>query len=248
MDLRSEFERRGPWITRFVIDGEEYGGNLHLTEDPRIDQFFELFPRVQTILELGSLEGGHTFTLARHAGVEWVLGIEGRQANIDKAKFVQELLRVDNVEFRNENLEVVDLAAFGRFDAVFCLGVLYHLPEPWRLVSQIAQITRNLFIWTHYALEDHATEIVHGFRGSIYREQGLDDPLSGLSTYSFWPTLDSLMDLLRASGFTTKVIELEPDHPHGPRVTIAATARLPWLQKLRWAVTRLLSTGAIPKP
>jgi SAM-dependent methyltransferase len=226
-NLEYEFEKRGPWITKFVINGREYGGNLCLLDDPRVDQFFQYFPKVHTVLELGSLEGAHTFKLARHPTVKWVLGIEGRQANIDKARFVQKLLRVDNVNFIRANLESVDLSAFGKFDAVFCVGLLYHLPEPWKLINQIPRVSTNLFIWTHYARECHANEIVDGFRGMMYQEQGLDDPLSGLSPYSFWPTLSSLKNMLKVSGFKIiHIIEKDPNHPHGPCVTLAATTDL----------------------
>ncbi len=151
MDLRAEFAKRGPWITHFVIDGVESGGNFHALEDERVDQFFESFPNVRTILELGSLEGGHTFALARHPEVERVLGVEARASNIARARFVQELLRIENASFVEANLENADLATFGNFDAIFCSGLLYHLPEPWKLIAQLGNIAPRLFIWTHYA-------------------------------------------------------------------------------------------------
>jgi len=218
------FEERKPWITKFNIDGREYGGNYDASNDVRIDQFFQHFPNVQTILELGSLEGGHAFRLAKHPTVKRVLGIEGRQANVDKARFVQELLGISNVEFTCVNLENADLLAFGQFDAVFCVGLLYHLPEPWRLIDQISQVSTNLFIWTHYAEKDRANETINGFRGLIYQEEGLTDPLSGLSPRSFWPTLQSLEDMLKVCGFTTiHVVEEHPEHIHGPCITLAAT-------------------------
>ena len=69
MDLAVEFSRRAPWITHFTIDGVEYGGDYKPT-DRRIPQFFAHFPDVRTILELGSLEGGQTFLLAQHPGVD----------------------------------------------------------------------------------------------------------------------------------------------------------------------------------
>jgi 2-polyprenyl-3-methyl-5-hydroxy-6-metoxy-1,4-benzoquinol methylase len=41
---------------------------------------------------------------------------------------VQRAFQVADVEFREANLERLDLAEVGRFDAVFCAGLLYHLP------------------------------------------------------------------------------------------------------------------------
>jgi len=54
----------------------------------------------------------------------------------------------------------------------------------------------------------------------MYKEAGLADPLSGLSRNSFWPALNSLMDMLNEHGFKTiRVIEKNPNHPNGPCVT-----------------------------
>jgi len=223
ISIENEFAKRNPWVTGFVIDGEKYGGDFCAMQDRRLDQFFQCFPDVQTILELGSLEGGHTFSLGKHPGVQRVIGMEGRAANVDRARLVQHLLGINNVEFVTANLESTDLAKFGQFDAVFCVGLLYHLPEPWILVGQIARVTERLFVWTHYADMRKADQIVHGYQGRMYQEQGLVDPLSGMSAKSFWPTYDSLMNMLNDSGFgTLDLIENDPKHPHGPCITLAA--------------------------
>lgn len=224
--IRQEFEKLGPWVTKFVIDGEEYGGNFHAMQDHRVDQFFEAFPDVRRVMELGSLEGGHSFNMASRPQIENVLGIEGRQSSVDKARFVQKLLKIDNVEFVTANLEETDLASFGEFDVVFCSGLLYHLPEPWELIEQISRVSPNLFMWTHYTKEETVNAHAHGMPGYTFQEGGLSDPLSGMSADSFWPTLDGLQDMLKEYGFKTiDLIEDDPDHPHGPAITLAATSR-----------------------
>lgn len=223
MDLKTEFARRAPWITHFAIDGVESGGNFHALADLRVDQFFECFPAARTILDLGSLEGGQTFSLARRAHVERVLGLEARAANIEKARFVQPLLGVRNAEFLQADLETADLASFGQFDAVFCSGLLYHLLEPWKLIGQIPRVAPRLFVWTQYADDLSADKTLAGYRGCDYTEGGIDEPLSGMSPTSFWLTLGSLIKALTASGFRDlRVLHNELDHPHGPAVTLAA--------------------------
>lgn len=224
MDLKSEFVRRGPWITHFVIDGVESGGNFHALADTRVDQFFECFPNVRTILDLGSLEGGQTFNLAQRPGVERVLGLEARIANIEKARFVQPLLGVRNAEFMQVDLEIADLASFGKFDAVFCSGLLYHLVEPWKLIAKMPDVASQLFIWTQYADDLQSVKILNDYRGLEYTEGGIDEPLSGMSPTSFWLTLGSLIKALTTSGFQTiRIVHNELDRPHGPAVTLAAT-------------------------
>jgi hypothetical protein len=192
--------------------------------DRRVAQFIEHFPDASTIPELGSLEGGHSFSLASYAGVERVVAVEGRAVNLERSLLVRELLGVIKVQFVEVNLQDVDLATFGTFGAMFCVGLISHLPKPWKLIAQYARINPNLFIWMRYANEGD-TEVVNGFRGRWYRESGLQDPLSGLSAQSFWPTLDSLRNMLVRNGFRAiQVIEDNPGHPNGPAVTLTATS------------------------
>jgi SAM-dependent methyltransferase len=222
--LDAEFAALGRWITRFAIDGTEYGGSYDALGDPRLDLFFRCFPNVRSILELGSLEGGHTLGLAARPDVERVLGVEGRPENVRKAEFVRDLLGATNVAFVTADLETAHLSDLGRFDAVFCVGLLYHLPAPWALLSEVARVSDRLFLWTHLAEEAQASDVIAGYRGTTYREAGLEDPLSGLSPTSFWPTRASLIEMLGRSGFRkVQVIEADPAHPHGSCLTLAAT-------------------------
>lgn len=223
-EIAREFEARKPWITKFVIEGQQYGGSFDAVNDGRLHQFFACFPNVPTILELGSLEGGHTIGLAQHPSVQKVVGVEARIENLEKAIFVRDLLNVGNIEFVQSNLETADLAAFGTFDALLCSGLLYHLPEPWKLVRQFPSVSRNLFLWTHYADERAAKKVVNGYRGVWFKEGGIRDPLSGVSRKSFWPTLGSLLALLTENGYDSiRILENNPRHPNGPSVTLAAT-------------------------
>jgi SAM-dependent methyltransferase len=223
-NLTADFAKLGPWIFQFRIDGRVYGGGISAEGDERLERFFRFAPHAKTILELGSLEGAQTFIMARRPGVTRVLGLEGREANLRKARFVQQHLEMRNVEFAQANLELADLAAFGTFDAVFCCGLLYHLPEPWKLIEQTAIIAPTLFIWTQYATENEAHDVGGGLRGKIHVEGGADEPLSGMSPTATWLTLDSLRALLRASGYgRIDVIFDDPGHANGPAVTIGAT-------------------------
>jgi hypothetical protein len=223
--MDQEFDKLGPWITKFYIDGVACGGDFDASNDPRIDQFFQYFPDAKTILELGSLEGGHTFRLAERAKV---LGLEGRQKNIDKALYMQKLLGIRNIDFRLTNLEEDDLSSYGQFDAVMCCGILYHMPRPWLLLKQISHITNKVFIWTHYAEE--ANSEFEGYPGCWYPEKryrgsrifNKSNPLSGLSAKSYWLTMDALVSILKSFGFSIiDVIELTESEA-GKSVTLAA--------------------------
>jgi hypothetical protein len=223
-NLTAEFAKLAPWIFQFRIDGADYGGAISAVGDKRVERFFCFAPRVGTILELGALEGAHSFILAEHPGVERVLAVEGRETNLRKARFVQELLGIRNVDFVQANLEEINLADFGTFDAVFCCALLSHLPKPWELIRRLPSIAPVLFLWNVYAAENEAQELPNGMRGKIQGEGGLDEPLSGLSSTSTWLTLGSLITLLTTNGYgSVHVLDNDLKYPHGPAVTIGAT-------------------------
>jgi hypothetical protein len=221
--LSAEFAKLAPWIFQFRICDRDYGGGISAVGDARIDQFFRFAPSPATILELGSLEGAHTFLLAESPGVQRVVAIEGREANLRKARFVQQLLGIANAEFVQANLEHGDLARFGKFDAVFCSGLLYHLPEPWELIDQLPALAPVLFVWTQYAAEDDAHDLENGLRGKTYIEGGPDEPLSGMSRSATWLTLPSLRAALTRAGYgRIEIIHDDVGHQNGPAVTLGA--------------------------
>jgi SAM-dependent methyltransferase len=222
--LTAEFAKLAPWIFQFRIDGHDYGGAISAVGDVRVEQFFHFAPNAANILELGALEGAQTFILAERPGVKKVLALEGRAANLRKARFVQELLRVENAEFAQANLEETDLSSYGKFDAVFCCGLLYHLPKPWELIQRLPSLAPILFLWTVYAAENEAKGLPNGMRGKIHIEGGSEEPLSGMSPTSTWLTLGSLITSLTRSGYgSVHVIHNDLTHANGPAVTIGAT-------------------------
>lgn len=224
--LKAEFAKLQPWIYRFRIDGVDYGGEISAHDDIRVQHFHDFAPEAETILELGALEGAHTFMLAQHPGVKRVVAVEGRAVNIRKATFVRDLLGIKNVEFVQANLEESDLASLGTFDAIFCSGLLYHLPRPWELIARLAPIAPKFFLWTMYSDDAAADITVDGFRGRNQGEGGLDEPLSGMSSHSLWLTLGSLMEALTKAGYEPiKIIQNDLTHPQGRAVTIGARVK-----------------------
>lgn len=217
-EIARGFDERGPWVTRFTIDGRSYGGELDFRDDVRLRIFASEFPNVQTVLELGSLEGGHTFELAR-SGLH-VTAVEARADNLNRARYMQRLVGLQNVDFVKANLEVVRLADFGRFDVVFCSGLLYHLPRPWVLLDELATVADAAFLWTHYAAQ--VEDEVEGVPGLWFAEGPLSDPLSGVSPKSFWMTLPEIVERLRNDFSNVRVVSRDTTHVHGPNAIIVA--------------------------
>ncbi len=219
----------GPWIFQFRVGEETYGGSLDSTQDARIPQFFSFIPEAKTILELGALEGSHTFRLASSGHVQRVVAIEGRYTNLRKAELVRQLLGITRVEFVNADLEVIDVRRLGYFDAIFASGILYHLAKPWLLLRQLTTVAPKLFLWTHYCSIATADKFLSGYHGCLYTEGGLDDPLSGLCRHSFWFTRASLFAALHDAGYSKiEVMAEDVHHREGPTITLTAECSGPY--------------------
>jgi SAM-dependent methyltransferase len=238
--LQQEFDRlaaRSEWLASYSIDGQTYGSGLNHDHDVRPSQFFGLVPNARRILELGSCQGGGTFQLAQHPGVQEVVAIEGRDYNIEKARFVQPLLGITNVTFVEANLETFDFASLGRFDAVYCVGLLYHLPEPWKLLARLTEASDVVYLNTHFCRANCVSKTAQGYEGANWRESGFEDPLSGLSTWSFWPTLKSLAQMLLDTDFVPEIVETNTTAlgqcPHGTTILARQAATLSAAEKDR---------------
>ncbi|QDU64649.1 tRNA (mo5U34)-methyltransferase [Planctomycetes bacterium Pan216] len=218
--LHDSFEARGPWVTQFTIDGESFGGGYDPEADQRLPNFRRCFPEPGRVLELGSLEGGQTFSIAKMA--EHVVGVEARAENVERAKWVQGMLGSTNTTFLQADVEKADPAEWGTFDTIVNVGFLYHLAEPWDVLRRLASLKADMFLWTHVIPTWKAWTWRQGYRGKHYREYGLEDPLSGMQARSFWPTRDALLRMLAETGFRRlEIVDEEPDHPNGgPALTI----------------------------
>ena len=166
------------------------------------------------VADLGCLEGGYSVELAR-AGYE-TLGIEGREENFACCTYVGERVGLPNLQFTCD--DVRNLEAHGAFDAVLCIGLLYHLDSPNAFLELLGRSTRRLLmLQTHYAtdvapeactLGDWTTH--EGRRGRWYLElaEGGDDAElianrwgSIRNRRSFWLDKRELVQAIRDAGF-----------------------------------------------
>lgn len=125
-----------------------------------------------------------------------VLGIEGRQENLDQ------------VPPSSASYVLGDVRNLGRrrglFDVTLCLGILYHLePEAsWRLLVAMRKCTTGFAIVdTHIGSDTYTIALDRqSYRGSWYEEP--DGPWSSIrNARSWWYTDASLADAIRHSGW-----------------------------------------------
>ena len=236
--------RHGPWTAHnirladgvWTISEEPAGDEVKLRRVVQVVSDI-LGGRIEgaRILDLACLEGMYALELASR-GAD-VVAIEGREANLEKARFAARALDLD-VDFRLGDVRALKRSDHGEFDVVLCLGILYHLdaPDVFVFAERLAEVCRRaLVVDTHTA--SSATE-QHEHGGHVYEGHRLVEHDAGASpeerlralwssldnATAFAPTRSSLERLLARSGFTSIYechVPAEPAKEVG-RVTLLA--------------------------
>ncbi len=166
------------------------------------------------VLDLGCLEGMYAIEFARH-GAE-VVGVEGRLANIEKARFAQEVLALDKLKFVQDDVRNLSVDKYGRFDVVLCIGLLYHLdaPDVFEFTERMSDVCTSIAVvdthYSHIAIEERVYK-GRTYSGHLFTEFVNETPeekekaawaaLDNVN--SFWLTLPSLFNLFADTGFTS---------------------------------------------
>jgi 2-polyprenyl-3-methyl-5-hydroxy-6-metoxy-1,4-benzoquinol methylase len=149
-------ERYGPWTAHniqlcddlYTIDASVVGGS-----EVRLQQVVQIVADVAhapieqlRVLDLGALEGLFALEFARRGAS--VVAIEGREANLEKIRFAKEVLELDRLELRLEDVRGLQRGLHGEFDVVLCLGLLYHLdaPDVFVLMERMEQVCRHVTV------------------------------------------------------------------------------------------------------
>lgn len=234
-----KFDALGPWITGFEFAGTRYGGQYRADTDSRVLRFVtELKTRLARsngeqdrpirILECGCLEGGHTAVLAQSVPRAEITAVDVRETSLNKARFIISTSNITNVRFSQENLAEQANSLTQQYDAIFCVGFLYHLRKPAEFIARAAQATNFLWLSTIICAEVEANIVESEYRGRLFGE-AIEHPLSGVNPQSFLPTIGSLADMLWEAGFSEiKLLEksITPDG-NGPAVLLKAERKAP---------------------
>jgi hypothetical protein len=142
----------GEWTSRFPSGSPAVsGGTVPLFEDERVAWAIDRFGGVRdkTVLELGPLEGGHSYMLER-AGARSVDAIEANARAYLRCLVVKELFGLQQVHFALGDFLRYLQSTTAQYDACLASGVLYHMTEPVELIRLISGHARQVFCWTHY--------------------------------------------------------------------------------------------------
>ncbi|MEO7397825.1 MAG: class I SAM-dependent methyltransferase [Ilumatobacteraceae bacterium] len=220
-----------------------HAGHLPTFDDTRIKALLAHLDSIKAfkVLELGPLEGGHTYML--HEGGARVIAIEGSSRAYLKCLVVKEILNLNRAHFFLGDFVPYLETTHDKFDLVVASGVLYHMLDPIGLLELISHVTDKIAIWTHYwqAEPVEADEriarvfldppIETEWRGlpitlhpRHYREALAGTDFCGSpETSALWLERDGLMTVLTQLGFTSiTVLEDEPSHDNGPAILLCA--------------------------
>lgn len=140
---------------------------------------------LKTALDLGC-GLGHYADILHKLGLD-VLAVDGRAENVQEAS-----RRFPHLRFQVADAQDPALSELGKFDLVFCFGLLYHLENPFRVVRSIAALTSRVAIIEGIVYPSPEPAMV-----LMDENMGADQ---GLNFMAFYPSEPCLIKMLRRSG------------------------------------------------
>jgi SAM-dependent methyltransferase len=216
----------GEWASRFPppLDGARTGTH-ELFHDPRLVWGDEVLGPIagMRVLELGPLEGAHTYTLDR-LGAHEVVAVEANRRAYLKCLVTKELLGIPTARFlcgdAVRHLEAELARGAESYDLVLASGVLYHLVDPVAALQLMTRISDRLLLWTMYYDEEvvGGSEVLSarftgrtrqetaGFAHTLYRQEYREALefrgfCGGSAASSAWLTRADVLGALHHFGF-----------------------------------------------
>ena len=206
----------------WIFDQSNYGA-LNAARDETVARLLPDLKRrlnLKTALDLGCGLGHYAEILYQH-GLD-VLAVDGRAENVEEAR-----RRFPHLKFQVADAQNPELAQLGKFDLVFCFGLLYHLENPFRVVRSIAELSSKLTLIEGIVYPSPEPAMV-----LMDENTGVDQ---GLNYMAFYPSEPCLVKMLRRSGlahcYNPERMPAHPEYHQGSngfrRRTVLAAAREP---------------------
>jgi 2-polyprenyl-3-methyl-5-hydroxy-6-metoxy-1,4-benzoquinol methylase len=235
---------KGEWWTSFPPPFTQVrAGSIDLWKDPRIAWAIGQFDPLEhgNVLELGPLEGAHSYMLEQ-AGFVSITAVEANPRAYLKCLTFKETLKLTKTSFLCGDFVEYLKSSPDRFDFVIGSGVLYHMINPVELIDLISRKANAVFLWTHYysaeALRSNKKlsarlsgmyeaeyagfryrQFRYAYRGSFRRPEFCGGPRA----HSHWLPREDILNALRFFGFADVVTGFEtPEHPDGPAFALIA--------------------------
>lgn len=239
---------KGEWSSKLPGLPDNASGSSPLFDDPRVSFWVKsiesvfpqsfIDPTAFKVLELGPLEGGHTYQLSKKS---WqILSIENNVRAFMRCLLVANMYNM-RARFMLGNFEefLIDSPSPDIYDFVLASGVLYHLKKPTETLRRLLKITKSIGIWSHYAspsfmatqpgrwemveyLDSFSGKVVKGFKQNYGEALELSSYCGGSAPFSVWMTQEQILGILKESGFTVNISNDERESPSGPNITLFA--------------------------
>jgi hypothetical protein len=229
----------GRWASELagVLPNVRTGGVDHFTSDPRPRFLLKNFAnadgnlRGKSILELGPLEGAHTYQLEK-LGATALTAIDANVEAYLKCLIVKELCGLKIAQFLYGDFVEYLRQEEKRWDIIFCCGVLYHMTHPLDLIELLIRRTDRVFVWTHYYSPDFhkaLTPISTQFQGkqfTYYRRRNVDRDYrrywgSGFESSCVLKREDILAVFALGGLKNYEIHQEDVEHPNGPSFSIS---------------------------
>ena len=222
--IREQIDALGPWFYEFDLGGGRrtpsalppevlpiHQTRLGMVMEAVKGHFGARLPQIRAI-DVGCHEGYYSVALARE-GVKSVLGVDVREANLARARFVGQTLGLANVEWRQGDCEDLRVEDTGEFELCLFLGLLYHLENPMRCLRNIGRVTHEVCVietqvidevegaaewgWREWTRPYHGVLALIDESGEFYNE----NTEAGASPIATCPSPRALEFMLKQAGF-----------------------------------------------
>lgn len=162
-----------------------------------------------TVADLGASNGYFSFELRRRGAK--VTAFDFRHRENSGFALLQLINGLEDIEHHHVNVLDVTADRFGQFDIVLCLGLLYHVADPYRLLANCVSIARKQLFVESYCIDRELPESLLAlpivrFIPDPGRFPGLQQPNS--DTSNFWGLSSKAIELMiRDLGFDVSRVE-----------------------------------------
>jgi hypothetical protein len=234
----------GEWASRFPADGPSVqAGTVPLFEDPRLgwaDVALRELTGVsfadQTVLELGPLEAGQTYGMAK-LGAQEIVAVEANARAYLKCLIAKEVLGIPHAHFLLGDALPYLRDTDRTFDVGVACAFLNHMTDPVEVIALLAQRCRKVFVWnvvfdeSLFVKQPEMTprfgppqsKEVGGFKHTLHPHsygEGFDYGkfLGGAQSHCSWMRPAEIVGALRHFGFDRITSHVE-DNPFGKAVS-----------------------------
>ncbi|MCY0096384.1 class I SAM-dependent methyltransferase [Hoeflea ulvae] len=232
------------WSSAFPSELGLTAGRIPLFSDARILAALDTYGPIkgQTILEVGPLEGMHTYILNQREPAR-VDAVEANKLCFLRCLVTKEILKLNRVNFHLGDIRSWLAEKDTVYDLSIASGVLYHMHDPAEFLSLISARSNAIFIWTHFydeaamppsdlrnlpfsgkvEIRDFDGLKLH-YHERSYQHANTDASFcGGMRDRHYWMRKDEILLLLAHFGYTDIVeLDVNLDHAGGPCASIFA--------------------------